>query len=151
MARQDHYSNGSVLLSLDAYMMVPTAGESGNLMAYVQDGSAPWTISKNVTFPTTGENNATLQVLSMRLDCCSFPATSASGAAWRWLSAHLQSAPRSHLQIPNPSLVLGRLFRGRDIHCITLEICRPRSWDGLRPAGACWPHGSHANVTRILQ
>ena len=68
MARQDHYSNGSVLLSFDVYMMNPKAGESGTLTAAVQDGSGPWTVSKNVSFPTTGENNATMQVQTFPLD-----------------------------------------------------------------------------------
>jgi len=62
VARQDHYSNGTVLLSFDVYMNAPTAGESGMLTASVQDGSGPWTASKNVSLPVTGENNATLQV-----------------------------------------------------------------------------------------
>ncbi len=46
------------------------AGESGTLTASVQDGSGPWTVSKNVSFPTTGENNATLQVQSFCLQVC---------------------------------------------------------------------------------
>ena len=70
VARQDHYSNGSVLLSLDVYVTAPTAGESGTLTASVQDGSGPWTVSKNASFPTTGENNATLQVQSFCLQVC---------------------------------------------------------------------------------
>lgn len=72
VARQDHYSNGSVLLSIDVYMMNPTAGASGTLAASVQDGSGPWTASKNVSFPTTGENNATLQVQSICLDLLTY-------------------------------------------------------------------------------
>lgn len=64
VARQDHYTNGSVLLSFDVFMNAPVAGESGTLTASVQDGSGPWTVSKNVSLPVTGENNATVQV------CC---------------------------------------------------------------------------------
>ena len=62
VARQDHYNNGSVLLSFDAFLQAPTAGESGTLSVSVNDGSGPWTASRNITLPVTGENNATVQV-----------------------------------------------------------------------------------------
>ena len=62
VARQEHNSNGSVLLSFDAYLMAPMAGEAGTLTVAVQDGSGPWNATQNVSLPTTGENKATVQV-----------------------------------------------------------------------------------------
>lgn len=59
---QQHLSNGSVVLTFEAFLSAPHAGETGTLIASVTDGSGPWSASKNITMSSTGENNATVQV-----------------------------------------------------------------------------------------
>ena len=72
VVRQEHNSNGSVLLSFDAYLMAPAAGEVGTIAVAVQDGSGPWNATQNVSLPTTGENKATVQVCPGLL-CAALP------------------------------------------------------------------------------
>jgi hypothetical protein len=63
-ARQEHLPNGTIILSFDAYLDAPHAGESGTLQASVTDGSAQWSASENITFSQAGESNFTVQVHS---------------------------------------------------------------------------------------
>ena len=128
VARQDHYSNGSVLLSFDAYMMVPTAGESGTLSVSVQDGSGPWTGSMNVSFPVTGENNATMQVRSVCLDACCFPETLLSGIVQNWTASYMQTG-------------VACVFRERLPVSLWQSLRREKSWD-LR--NQRFSHSGHA-------
>lgn len=60
--RQEHNPNGTIILSFDAYLQAPHAGETGTLKAFVTDGSAQWAGSKQITIGSSGENNFTLQV-----------------------------------------------------------------------------------------
>jgi hypothetical protein len=64
--RQQHLSNGSVLLSFDAVLHAPRAGEAGTLQAASTDGSA-WAAQQRVTLAQAGENVVAVQVTALLL------------------------------------------------------------------------------------
>lgn len=59
---QQHLNNGSVVLSFEAFLNAPHAGESGTLNVFTTDGSGPWSATKNITISSAGETNTTVQV-----------------------------------------------------------------------------------------
>lgn len=70
--RQQHLANGSVVLSLDAVLQTPHAGETGTLSAGTTDGSGPWAAQQHVTLSKAGENVVTLQARTLLHPCPHF-------------------------------------------------------------------------------